>query len=128
VPRLYREARPGSDYAFSLELLRRFKALVPGVPTKSGLMVGLGETDGEILAVMRDLRAHGVEMLTIGQYLAPSSHHLPVRRYVPPGTFAMLEREAVAMGFVHAAVGPLVRSSYHADRQAQAAGIAGAVA
>ncbi len=123
VPRLYRQARPGSDYAFSLSLLAKFKALVPGVPTKSGLMVGLGESDDEILAVMRDLRAHGVQMLTIGQYLAPSGHHLPVRRYVHPDTFAMYEREAGAMGFAHAAVGALVRSSYHADRQAAQAGV-----
>jgi lipoic acid synthetase len=124
VPRLYREARPGSDYAWSLNLLKRFKEQVPGVPTKSGLMVGLGETDDEILAVMRDLRAHGVDMLTVGQYLAPSAHHLPVRRYVHPDTFALYGREAEAMGFSHAAVGALVRSSYHADRQAQAAGVA----
>jgi lipoic acid synthetase len=123
VPRLYKEARPGSDYQFSLTLLQRFKAEVPGVPTKSGLMVGLGETDDEILAVMRDMRAHGIDMLTIGQYLAPSGHHLPVRRYVHPDTFTMFEREAAAMGFSHAAVGALVRSSYHADRQAQAAGV-----
>ena len=124
VPRLYKEARPGSDYAFSLNLLKKFKALHPGVPTKSGLMVGLGETDEEILAVMRDLRAHGVDMLTIGQYLAPSNAHLPVRRYVHPDTFKMFEREAYAMGFSHAAVGAMVRSSYHADQQAQAAGVA----
>jgi len=123
VPRLYKEARPGSDYAFSLDLLKRFKNFAPGVPTKSGLMVGLGETDEEILVVMRDMRAHGIDMLTIGQYLAPSAHHLPVRRYVTPDTFAMFEREAVAMGFTHAAVGPLVRSSYHADQQAFAAGV-----
>ena len=119
VPRLYRQARPGGDYAHSLALLQAFKASHPAVPTKSGLMVGLGETDEEILAVMRDLRAHGVEMLTIGQYLAPSAHHLPVERYVHPDTFAMFEREAVAMGFRHAAVGAMVRSSYHADRQAE---------
>jgi len=125
VPRLYREARPGSDYAWSLNLLKRFKAEVPGVPTKSGLMVGLGESDAEILAVMGDLRMHGVDMLTIGQYLQPSVHHLPVRRYVHPDTFALYEREARAMGFTHAAVGALVRSSYHADRQAQAAGVVG---
>jgi len=123
VPRLYRQARPGSDYAFSLNLLKKFKALHPGVPTKSGLMVGLGETDGEILATLRDMRAHGIDMLTIGQYLAPSGHHLPVRRYVHPDTFAMFEREAQAMGFSHAAVGALVRSSYHADRQAAQAGV-----
>jgi lipoic acid synthetase len=122
VPRLYKEARPGSDYAFSLSLLQRFKEAVPHVPTKSGLMVGLGETDEEILATMRDMRAHKVDMLTIGQYLAPSGHHLPVRRYVHPDTFKMFEREAAAMGFSHAAVGALVRSSYHADRQAADAG------
>ena len=123
VPRLYKEARPGSDYAFSLNLLKKFKALHPGVPTKSGLMVGLGETDEEILDVMRDLRAHGVDMLTIGQYLAPSNAHLSVKRYVHPDTFKMFEREAYAMGFTHAAVGAMVRSSYHADKQAQAAGL-----
>ena len=123
VPRLYKEARPGSDYAFSLNLLKKFKALHPNVPTKSGLMVGLGETDEEILDVMRDLRAHGVDMLTIGQYLAPSNSHLPVKRYVHPDTFKMFEREAYAMGFSHAAVGAMVRSSYHADKQAQAAGV-----
>jgi lipoic acid synthetase len=123
VPRLYRAARPGGDYAHSLALLQQFRARFPQVPTKSGLMVGLGESDEEILAVMRDLRAHGVEMLTIGQYLAPSGHHLPVARYVHPDTFAMFEREAAAMGFRHAAIGPLVRSSYHADQQAHAAGV-----
>jgi lipoic acid synthetase len=121
VPRLYRQARPGADYAVSLELLRSFKARTPNVPTKSGLMVGIGETDDEILEVMRDMRAHGVEMLTIGQYLAPSSAHLPVLRYVHPDTFAMFERQAYEMGFTHAAVGALVRSSYHADVQAQKA-------
>ena len=125
VPRLYREARPGSDYLFSLDLLRRFKRAVPDVPTKSGLMVGLGETDDEILQAMRDMRDHEVDMLTIGQYLSPSGHHLPVRRYVHPDTFAMFEREAAAMGFTHAAVGALVRSSYHADQQAHAAGVSG---
>ena len=123
VPRLYKQARPGSDYQFSLNLLKKFKALFPHIPTKSGLMVGLGETDEEILEVMRDLRAHGVDMLTIGQYLAPSSAHLPVRRYVHPDTFKMYAREAEAMGFTHAACGALVRSSYHADKQAQAAGV-----
>ncbi|MCY7314974.1 MAG: lipoyl synthase [Rubrivivax sp.] len=121
--RLYKEARPGSDYAFSLNLLKRFKAAVPGVPTKSGVMVGLGETDEEILQIMRDMRAHDIDMLTIGQYLAPSGHHLPVRRYVHPDTFRMFEREAAAMGFTHAAVGAMVRSSYHADQQAHAAGV-----
>jgi lipoic acid synthetase len=123
VPRLYRESRPGSDYAHSLSLLQEFKRRVPGVPTKSGLMVGLGETDEEIVQVLRDLRAHEVDMITIGQYLAPSNHHLPVRRYVTPETFALFEREAQALGFSHAAVGPLVRSSYHADAQAHAAGV-----
>ncbi len=119
VPRLYKEARPGSDYAFSLNLLKKFKALFPDVPTKSGLMVGLGETDEEILSVMRDMREHGINMLTIGQYLAPSGHHLPVRRYVHPDTFKMFEAEAYKMGFTHAAVGAMVRSSYHADEQAR---------
>ena len=120
VPRLYRQARPGADYAHSLALLREFKRRRPAVPTKSGLMVGLGETDAEILAVMRDMRAHDIDMLTLGQYLQPSRDHLPVLRYVPPETFAMFEREARAMGFRHAAVGALVRSSYHADEQAEA--------
>jgi lipoic acid synthetase len=128
VPRLYKQARPGSDYAFSLGLLQRFKAAVSGVPTKSGLMVGLGETDEEILQVMRDMREHGIDMLTIGQYLAPSGHHLPVLRYVHPDTFRMFEAEAQKMGFTHAAVGALVRSSYHADQQAHAAGVADAIA
>ena len=123
VPRLYKEARPGADYQFSLSLLQKAKALMPGVPTKSGLMVGLGETDEEILQVMRDMRAHGIEMLTIGQYLAPSNSHLPVRRYVHPDTFKHFEQEAHAMGFSHAAVGAMVRSSYHADQQAHAAGV-----
>lgn len=123
VPRLYKQARPGSDYAHSLRLLAEFKQLHPEVPTKSGLMLGLGETDEEILQVMRDLRAHNVDMLTIGQYLQPSEHHLPVLRYVHPDTFAMFEREAYAMGFTHAAVGAMVRSSYHADQQAHAAGV-----
>ncbi|MFY9317614.1 MAG: lipoyl synthase [Burkholderiales bacterium] len=121
VPRLYKRARPGGDYAHSLKLFDSYGARSPHVPTKSGLMVGLGETDEEILAVMRDLRASGVAMLTIGQYLAPSAHHLPVERYVHPDTFAMFEREAAAMGFRHAAIGPLVRSSYHADQQAHQA-------
>ncbi len=124
VPRLYRQARPGSDYQFSLRLLQKFKALLPHIPTKSGLMVGLGETDDEILAVMADMRAHGIDMLTIGQYLSPSTHHLPVRRYVEPQTFAMFEACAREMGFAHAAVGALVRSSYHADQQAAQAAAA----
>ena len=118
VPRLYKEARPGADYAHSLLLLQDFKARFPHIPTKSGLMVGLGETDEEILEVMRDMRAHNIDMLTIGQYLAPSNSHLPVRRYVHPDTFKMFEQEAYAMGFTHAAVGAMVRSSYHADQQA----------
>ena len=124
VPRLYRTARPGGNYAHSLELFSLYKKQNPEIPTKSGLMVGLGETDEEILAVMRDLRVHGVAMLTIGQYLAPSSHHLPVERYVHPDIFALFEREAANMGFRHAAIGPLVRSSYHADQQANRAGVA----
>jgi lipoic acid synthetase len=124
VPRLYRQARPGGNYPHSLRLLKDFKSRHPQVPTKSGLMVGLGETDDEILQVMRDLREHQVDMLTVGQYLQPSAHHLPVLRYVPLETFAMFEREARRLGFTHAAVGPMVRSSYHADRQAHAAGVA----
>ena len=119
VPRLYKQARPGSDYAHSLTLLRDFKTLFPDLPTKSGLMVGLGETDDEILAVMRDMRAHHIDMLTIGQYLQPTQGHLPVLRYVHPDTFRMFEQEANEMGFRHAAVGAMVRSSYHADKQAE---------
>ena len=124
VPRLYKQARPGSDYRHSLKLLKDFKARFPDVPTKSGLMVGLGETDEEIVEVMRDLRAHDVDMLTIGQYLQPSAHHLPVLRYVEPAVFDDYRKTAEALGFVHAACGPLVRSSYHADRQAHDAGVA----
>ena len=124
IPRLYKQARPGSDYAFSLNLLKKFKALFPHLPTKSGLMVGLGETDEEILDAMRDMRAHDINMLTIGQYLAPSTSHLPVKRYVHPDTFKMFEAKAVEMGFSHAAVGAMVRSSYHADELAHAAGVA----
>ena len=123
VPRLYRQARPGADYRHSLRLLKDFKSRFPHLPTKSGLMVGLGETDEEIVATMRDLRAHGVDMLTVGQYLQPSAHHLPVLRYVEPAVFEEYAREARAMGFTHAACGPLVRSSYHADRQAHEAGV-----
>jgi lipoic acid synthetase len=123
VPRLYRKARPGGNYPHSLTLLKDFKARHPQVPTKSGLMVGLGETDQEILEVMRDLRAHDVDMLTVGQYLQPSPHHLAVERYVHPDAFAMFAREATALGFGHAAVGAMVRSSYHADQQAHAAGV-----
>ncbi len=123
VPRLYKQARPGSDYAHSLKLLKDFKARFPQVPAKSGLMVGLGETDAEILDTLRDLRAHDVDMLTIGQYLQPSAHHLPVLRYVEPATFEMYAAEAERLGFTHAASGPLVRSSYHADQQAHEAGV-----
>jgi lipoic acid synthetase len=122
VPRLYAQARPGSDYAHSLRLLKDFKAAHPATPTKSGLMVGLGETNEEILAVMRDLRAQDVDMLTVGQYLQPSRSHLPVARFVHPDEFRMFEEEAARMGFANAACGPMVRSSYHADRQAKASG------
>jgi lipoic acid synthetase len=128
APRLYKEARPGSDYQFSLNLLKKFKALHPNVPTKSGIMVGLGETDEEVLQVMQDMRDHQIDMLTIGQYLAPSSSHLPVRRYVHPDTFKMFEERAYEMGFSHAAVGAMVRSSYHADQQAHSAAEAVALA
>jgi lipoic acid synthetase len=124
VPRLYRQARPGADYVNSLALLKQFKARVPHLPTKSGLMLGLGETDDEILQVLRDLRAHGVDMLTLGQYLQPSAHHLPVFRYAEPAIFEEFARQARALGFAHAACGPLVRSSYHADQQAHEAGVA----
>jgi lipoyl synthase len=124
VPRLYKQARPGADYSNSLRLLRDFKARYPGIPTKSGLMVGLGETDEEILAVMRDLRQHNVDMLTVGQYLQPSGHHLPVLRYAHPDVFTHFEQAARQMGFAHAACGPMVRSSYHADQQAHEAGVA----
>ena len=118
APRLYTKARPGANYQWSLDLLKRFKEANPNVVTKSGLMVGLGETNEEILQVMRDLREHGVTMLTVGQYLQPSKHHLPVERYVHPDEFKMFKEEADKMGFEHAACGPLVRSSYHADKQA----------
>jgi lipoic acid synthetase len=123
VPRLYRLARPGADYAHSLQLLKEFKARFPQVTTKSGLMLGLGETDEEVLEVMRDLRTHDVEMLTLGQYLQPSDGHLPVLRYVAPETFRMFEDAAKEMGFSHAACGPMVRSSYFADVQAEQAGV-----
>ncbi len=118
IPRLYKQARPGSDYQNSLNLLKVFGEMYPHVPTKSGLMLGLGETDEEILAVMQDLRAHNVSMLTLGQYLQPSVHHLPVMRYVKPQTFETLKQKADAMGFNNTASGPMVRSSYHADAQA----------
>lgn len=118
VPRMYKAARPGANYQWSLDLLKRYKEERPDVRTKSGLMVGLGETNEEILEVMRDLRAHNVDMLTIGQYLQPSRHHLPVTRYVTPAEFDMFREEGEKMGFTHIASGPLVRSSYHADMQA----------
>ncbi|HVK93543.1 MAG TPA: lipoyl synthase [Noviherbaspirillum sp.] len=119
VPRLYRQARPGADYANSLELLQRFRQRHPYVPTKSGLMLGLGETIDEVEAVMRDLRDHDVQMLTLGQYLQPSAHHLPVQRYVTPSEFDALRGVGEKMGFTHVASGPMVRSSYHADIQAK---------
>jgi len=118
VPRLYRQARPGSDYAWSLKLLQRFKALHAQVPTKSGLMLGLGETHSEIEDVMRDLRAHGCDMLTLGQYLQPSRDHLPVERFVTPQEFDDLRQVGEDLGFSNVASGPMVRSSYHADLQA----------
>ncbi len=118
IPRLYKQARPGSDYQNSLNLLKNFSEMYPHIPTKSGLMLGLGETDEEILAVMQDLRAHNVSMLTLGQYLQPSVHHFPVMRYVEPQIFELLKHKADAMGFNNTASGPMVRSSYHADVQA----------
>lgn len=118
VPRLYKEARPGADYSHSLSLLAEFKKLHPAVPTKSGVMVGLGEEDDEIREVIADLRRHNVDMLTVGQYLQPTRGHLPVRRFVPPPMFEQYRRYAESLGFAHAACGPLVRSSYHADLQA----------
>lgn len=122
APRLYKQARPGADYQHSLELLKAYKARNPDVATKSGIMVGLGETDEEVYEVMRDMRAHDIDMITIGQYLQPTTTgHLPVLRYVHPDVFKQFETEAYAMGFRHAAVGALVRSSYHADQQAHQA-------
>jgi lipoic acid synthetase len=118
VPALYREARPGADYAGSLALLQRFKRLHPAVPTKSGLMLGLGESVEQVLAVMADLRAHDCDMLTLGQYLQPSRDHLPVRRYWEPAEFEALREAGERMGFSNVASGPMVRSSYHADQQA----------
>lgn len=117
VPRLYRAARPGSDFEWSLDLLERFKQLVPEVPTKSGLMLGLGETDEEVIEVMHRMREHNIDMLTLGQYLSPSRDHMPVQRYVHPDTFAWFAEEGLKMGFKNVASGPLVRSSYHADQQ-----------
>ena len=119
VPRLYREVRPGADYAHSLELLARFKRQCPHVATKSGLMLGVGETREEIENTLADLRSHAVDMVTIGQYLQPSLHHLPVRRYVTPNEFDELRQVGERMGFRHVASGPMVRSSYQADRQAR---------
>ena len=124
VPRLYKQCRPGADYAHSLKLLKDFKAASSQVTTKSGLMLGLGETDNEIHEVLSDLRQNGVELLTVGQYLQPSTGHLPVMRYVSPDSFKELERAATEMGFRNAACGPMVRSSYHADQQAYEAGVA----
>jgi len=118
IPRLYKEARPGADYQYSLALLKRFGEANPGVPTKSGLMLGLGETIPEIQEVLRDLRAHGVTMLTVGQYLQPSKHHLAVKRYVTPEEFEDLRLYALSIGFIQVASAPMVRSSYHADLQA----------
>jgi len=121
VPRLYKQCRPGSDYQWSLDLLKQFKQAQPEVPTKSGLMLGLGEEIEEVIAVMRDMRAHNIDMLTLGQYLQPSQHHLPVERYIDPSEFDDLYRIGMEMGFKHVASGPMVRSSYHADLQAHGA-------
>ena len=119
VPGLYKKVRPGSDYAWSLNLLKRFKALHPEVPTKSGLMLGVGEKIEEVEQVMRDLREHNCDMLTLGQYLQPSAHHLPLDRYVHPDEFDRLGELGYQLGFTHVASGPMVRSSYHADQQAK---------
>ncbi len=124
IPRLYKQARPGSDYQWSLTLLSEFKKRFPGIPTKSGLMLGLGETLAEVEEVMRDLRKHEVDMITLGQYLAPSRHHYPVARYVTPQEFKELGELAKQMGFTRVASGPLVRSSYHADKQAAGENVA----
>lgn len=124
VPRLYKAVRPGSDYAWSLKLLQEFKKRFPGVPTKSGLMLGMGETIEEIESVMADMRAHEIDMITLGQYLAPSRHHFPVSRYVTPDEFKRLGEVAKQMGFIRVASGPLVRSSYHADKQAAGENVA----
>ena len=124
APRLYKQARPGADYKHSLELLKRYKALRPDVATKSGIMVGLGEDDEEVREVMHDMREYDIDMITIGQYLQPTDGHLPVLRYVSPQMFKTFETEALDMGFKHAAVGAMVRSSYHADEQAKDAGFA----
>jgi len=121
VPRLYKQCRPGSDYAYSLSLLKNHKARFAHVPTKSGLMLGLGESMEEVKQVMQDMREHNVDMLTLGQYLQPSESHLPVARYVHPLEFEELAEYGKTLGFSHVASGPMVRSSYHADRQAAAA-------
>ena len=128
APRLYKQARPGADYIHSLELLKQFKALCPDVPTKSGIMVGLGETDEEVYEVMADMRRYNIDMITIGQYLQPTDGHLPVLRYVHPDLFKAFENKAYDIGFKHAAVGAMVRSSYHADVQAHEAGVVDASA
>jgi lipoic acid synthetase len=119
VPALYRKVRPGSDYAWSLNLLRQFKARHPRIPTKSGLMLGVGERIDEVEQVMRDLRTHGCDMLTLGQYLQPGPHHLPLARFVHPDEFERLGALGYELGFTHVASGPMVRSSYHADQQAR---------
>ena len=121
VPRLYKRVRPGADYQHSLNLLKSFGERFPNVPTKSGLMLGLGEEIGEVESVMQDLRHHGVSLLTLGQYLQPTRHHLPVERYLSPGEFEALADAGFQMGFAHVASAPMVRSSYHADQQARAA-------
>ncbi|MGP1931699.1 MAG: lipoyl synthase, partial [Arsenophonus sp. ET-DL12-MAG3] len=119
VPRIYRQIRPGANYELSLKLLLKFKQIHPKIPTKSGLMVGLGENNEEIIEVMCDLRRNGVTMLTLGQYLQPSQNHLPVKRYVSPEEFKEMKKKAIEIGFTHVACGPLVRSSYHADLQSK---------
>ena len=128
APRLYKQARPGADYIHSLELLKQFKERCPDVPTKSGIMVGLGETDEEVYEVMADMRRYNIDMITIGQYLQPTDGHLPVLRYVHPDLFKVFENKAYDIGFKHAAVGAMVRSSYHADVQAHEAGVVDASA
>ena len=119
IPALYKQARPGADYIGSLALLQAYKKALPGMVTKSGLMLGMGETLDEILQVMRDMREHEVDMLTLGQYLQPSKDHYPVKRYVTPAEFDQLHDAGIEMGFTHVASGPMVRSSYHADLQAE---------
>lgn len=119
VPSLYLKVRPGSDYQWSLDLLKQYKAMAPDVITKSGIMVGIGETREEVIQVMEDMKAHNIDMVTIGQYLQPSRNHLPVERFLHPDEFAEFERIGMEMGFRHVASGPLVRSSYHADKQSK---------